>query len=202
MKTTSKLPREFYTRRNPLIVARELLGKLLVVPTEDGSRVSGFIVETEAYIAPEDKASHAFGLRRTNRNEAMYKIGGTAYVYFIYGMYFQFNVVTNFAEIPHAILIRAVEPFEGIEIMRERRKMTKDKNLTSGPGKLCIAFGIDKNLNHEDLLGEKVWIEETDYKISKNNIITGKRIGIDYAEEYAEKHWRFWVKENPFVSRK
>lgn len=202
MKANSKLPREFYTRRNPLIVARELLGKLLVVPTEDGSRVSGFIVETEAYVAPDDKASHAFGLRRTARNEAMYKIGGTAYVYFIYGMYFQFNVVTNFAEIPHAILIRAVEPFEGVEIMRERRKTANDKNLTNGPGKLCIAFGINKNLNHEDLLGENVWIEETDYKISKNKIVAGKRVGIDYAEEYSEKPWRYWVKDNPFVSRK
>jgi DNA-3-methyladenine glycosylase len=197
-----KLFREFYTRRDPLVVACELLGKLLVVIAEDGSRVSGFIVETESYIGPEDKASHAYNLRRTARNEAMYKIGGTAYVYFIYGMYYQFNVVTNFEETPHAILIRAVEPFEGIEIMRERRKTKSDKNLTSGPGKLCIALGIDKKLNGEDLLGERVWLEDSDFKIQKNKIASGKRIGIDYAEEYAEKNWRFWVKDNPFVSKK
>lgn len=201
MTSFQKLSREFYTRRNPLIVARELLGKLLVVPDENGSRVSGFIVETEAYKGPEDKASHAFGFRRTQRNESMYKIGGTTYVYFIYGMYFQFNVVTNVEETPHAILIRAVEPFEGIEIMRERRKTTKDKNLTSGPGKLCIAFGIDKSLNNEDLLGDKVWLENSTFKIPKNKIASGKRVGIDYAQEYAEKPWRFWVKDNLFVSK-
>lgn len=202
MEISKKLSREFYTRHDPIIVARELLGKLLVVPAEDGTRISGFIVETEAYIAPEDKASHAFGLRRTTRNEAMYKIGGTAYIYFIYGMYYQFNVVTNFEDIPHAILIRATQPFEGIDTMRERRETDKDKNLTSGPGKLTIAFGIDKNLNHEDLLGNKVWIEETDFKITRNKIESGKRVGIDYAEEYTEKPWRFWIKDNPFVSRK
>lgn len=201
MTSLEKLTRDFYTRRDPLVVARELLGKLLVVPDENGSRVSGFIVETEAYMGPKDKASHAFGFRRTQRNEAMYKIGGTTYVYFIYGMYFQFNVVTNVEETPHAILIRALEPFEGIEIMRERRKTTKDKNLTSGPGKLCIAFGINKNLNNKDLLGNIVWLENSKYQIPKNKIASGKRIGIDYAQEYAEKPWRFWVKDNPFVSK-
>src|SRR3954467_8407361 len=106
----SKLPREFYTRTNVLTVARELLGKLLVVPAPDGSRVSGIIVETEAYRGPEDRASHAFGGRRTNRTETMYGIGGTAYVYFVYGMYHQFNVVTNVENTAHAVLVRAVEP--------------------------------------------------------------------------------------------
>jgi DNA-3-methyladenine glycosylase len=197
-----KLPRDFYTRCDPLVVARELLGKLLIVPAEDGTRVSGFIVETEAYMGPDDKASHAFGLRRTQRNEAMYQIGGTVYVFFVYGMYFQFNVVTNVEETPHAILVRAVEPFEGIEIMRERRKTKNDKNLTNGPGKLCIALGIDRRLDKEDLLGERVWLENSDFKTPKSKIASGKRIGIDYAEEYAEKAWRFWVKDNSFVSRK
>jgi len=202
MTAFQKLPRDFYTRHDTLVVARELLGKLLVVPAQDGARVSGFIVETEAYIAPEDKASHAYNYRRAQRNESSYSIGGTVYVFFIYGMYFQFNVVTNLVDVPQVVLIRALEPFEGTEIMRERRKTANDKNLTSGPGKLCIALGIDRKLNNEDLLGERIWIEESDFKVSRKNVMTGKRIGIDYAEEYAEKLWRFWVKDNPHVSKK
>ncbi|MGH9882062.1 MAG: DNA-3-methyladenine glycosylase, partial [Pyrinomonadaceae bacterium] len=138
-----KLPREFYTRTNVLTVARELLGKLLVVPAPDKTRVSGLIVETEAYRGPRDHASHAYGGRRTNRTETMYSIGGTAYVYFVYGMYNQFNVVTNVKDIPHAVLIRALEPVEGIEFMKTRRRQQPERNLTSGPGKLCIAMGID-----------------------------------------------------------
>ena len=140
----TKLTREFYTRRNVLTVARQLLGKLLVVPAPDGARVSGLIVEAEAYRGPQDRASHAYGGRRTNRTETMYRIGGTAYVYFVYGMYYQFNVVTNVVEIPHAVLIRAIEPVEGLEVMRRRRHGHSGHNLTNGPGKLCIALGIDR----------------------------------------------------------
>src|SRR3989304_3973856 len=120
--TEAKLPREFYTCPNVLTVARQLLGKLLVVPAPDGSRVSGMIVETEAYRGPQDRASHAYGGRRTARTEIMYRIGGTAYVYFVYGMYYQFNVVTNVEDIPHAILIRALEPVAGLDRMRRRRQ--------------------------------------------------------------------------------
>src|SRR5438874_12497002 len=112
-----KLPREFYTRRNVLEVARDLLGKKLVVPNTNGVRVAGLIVETEAYRGPEDRASHAYGGRRTNRTETMYGVGGTAYVYFVYGMYNQFNVVTNVEDVPHAVLVRALEPIEGIAVM-------------------------------------------------------------------------------------
>src|SRR6185436_7646806 len=143
----TKLPRSFYTRPNVVTVARELLGKLLVVPAKDGERVSGIIVETEAYRGPLDRAAHSYGGRRTKRTEPMYSIGGTAYVFFVYGMYFQFNVVTNAADIPHAILIRALEPLEGIDIMRRRRGVEVDRNLTNGPGKLCIAMGIDRRLD-------------------------------------------------------
>src|SRR6185369_2273006 len=132
----SKLPREFYTRSDVLKVSRDLLGKLIVVPTANKKRVSGMIVEVEAYRGPEDRASHAYGGRRTNRTETMYQTGGLAYVYFVYGMYNQFNVVTNIAEIPHAILVRALEPVEGLEIMRARRHLQPDRNLTNGPGKL------------------------------------------------------------------
>ena len=194
-----KLPREFYTHANVLTVARRLLGQRLVVPLADGTRVSGIIVEAEAYRGPQDRASHAYGGRRTQRTETMYQIGGTVYVYFVYGMYYQFNVVTNASEIPHAVLIRSLQPVEGIEIMRQRRVAKSDTNLTSGPGKLCIALGIDRRLDRADLLGERVWIEEGD-RIQPSAIASGPRIGVDYAEGWADKPWRFWVRDNPFVS--
>ncbi len=203
-----KLPREFYTRDDTLQIARDLLGKILVVPSETDERVSGVIVETEAYMGAIDKAAHSYGNRRTARTETMFASGGTVYIFFIYGMYFQFNIVAGAVDTPHAILIRAVEPFENIEIMRERRRLKSknpaiempDKNLTDGPGKLCIALGIDKTFNNENLLGDKVWIETGENSAAE--IVCGKRIGIDYAEEFAEKPWRFWIKDNPFVSRK
>jgi DNA-3-methyladenine glycosylase len=198
---SSKLPREFYTRPNVVVVARELLGKLLVVPSQNGKRVSGKIVEVEAYRGPQDRAAHSYGGRRTRRTETMYGIGGTAYVFFVYGMYNQFNVVTNAEGLPHAILVRALEPVEGIEIMRRRRHGQPDHNLTNGPGKLCIAMGIDRKLDAADLLGNQVWVEEGE-KIPRSQIISGPRIGIDYAKEWVDKPWRFWVKNNPFVSRK
>jgi len=201
-----KLPREFYTRPDTLRIAQDLLGKLLVVPTETGERVSGMIVEAEAYLGAIDKAAHSYNNRRTNRNEITYAAGGKVYVFFVYGMYFQLNFVTNETDEPHVVLIRAVEPVEGLEIMRERRLRKKpdakmpDKNLASGPGKLCIAFGITRDLNGADLLEDKIWLE--DFRtFSEKEIASGKRIGIDYAEEFAEKPWRFWVKDNIFVSR-
>jgi len=195
-----KLPREFYTRSNVLEVARDLLGKKLVVPNRAGTRVAGIIVETEAYRGPEDRASHAYGGRRTNRTETMYARGGTAYVYFVYGMYNQFNVVTNVEDIPHAILVRAIEPVEGLDIIRRRRAGRSEYELTSGPGRLCIALGIDRRLDKADLRGERVWLEEG-VSISPRQIARGPRIGIDYAEKWITKPWRFWVKDNPFVSR-
>src|SRR3977135_503442 len=140
----NKLPREFYTRANVLEVARDLLGKKLVVPGKKRARVAGVIVETEAYRGPEDRASHAFNGRRTNRTETMYGIGGTAYVYFVYGMYNQFNVVTNVEDVPHAILVRAVEPIEGLDIMRRRRRGRSEYELNSGPGRLCLGMGHDR----------------------------------------------------------
>lgn len=197
----AKLSREFYTRADTLQIARELLGKTLFVQTSDNQKVSAKIVETEAYCGIEDKAAHSYNNRRTPRTEPMYAVGGTVYIFFIYGMYFQFNVVVGAVNTPHAILIRAVEPLENIELMRTRRGKMKDRNLTSGPGKLCIALGIDKTFNKEDLLGDKIWIEDGE-EISEKEIAAGKRIGIDYAEEYAEKAWRFWIDGNSYVSRK
>jgi len=199
--TSKKLPRDFYTRSNVVTVARDLLGKLLVVPTKNGARVSGKIVEVEAYRGPQDRAAHSYGGRRTTRTETMYGIGGTAYVFFVYGMYNQFNVVTNAADAPHAVLIRAVEPVEGIDVMRRRRPGKTDHNLTNGPGKLCIALDIDRKLDAADLLENRVWLEEAE-RIPRSRILSGPRIGIDYAEEWIDKPWRFWVKDNPYVSRR
>lgn len=196
-----KLPREFYTRPNVLHVARDLLGKLLVVPDRNGKRVSGKIVEVEAYRGPQDRAAHSYGGRRTKRTEPMYGVGGTAYVFFVYGLYYQFNVVTNAMDSPHAVLVRALEPVEGIELMRRRRRQQPDHNLTNGPGKLCIAMDIDRRLDGDDLLGNKVWLEE-DAKIPRSRIISGPRIGIDYAAEWKDKPWRFWIKDNPYVSKR
>lgn len=200
-----KLSRQFYLREDAVQIARELLGKILVVPADDGERVSGMIVECEAYMGQIDRAAHSYGGRRTARNEITYGAGGFAYVFFIYGMYYQLNVVTHTIDTPHVVLVRALEPIDGIEIMRARRnvkgKTMPDKNLTSGPGKLTIAMGIDRGFNGEDLLGDRIWLEEGK-KFANKDIAVGKRIGIDYAGEDAEKPWRFWVKDNPFVSKK
>lgn len=195
-----KLQREFYFRNSTIKIAKELLGKLLVVPDELGNRVSGMIVEVEAYMGVTDKAAHSYGGRRTPRNKITYAIGGHAYVFFIYGMYNQLNVVTGPEDHPHVVLIRALEPVEEVEIMRDRRGPMPDKNLTSGPGKLCIAMNIDRSLNSADLLGEKIWLEDFK-KFPGKEIAVGKRIGINYAAEDAEKPWRFWVKDNIYVSK-
>jgi DNA-3-methyladenine glycosylase len=181
-------------------VARDLLGRLLVVPARGGRRVSGIIVETEAYRGPEDRASHAHGGRRTLRTETMYRPGGTAYVYFVYGMYHQFNVVTNVADVPHAVLVRALEPVEGVALMRRRRGEGPDRALTSGPGKLCIALGIDRRLDATDLLGDRIWLEPG-RPVPPSAVEAGPRIGIDYAGEWVERPWRFWLRDSPFVSR-
>jgi DNA-3-methyladenine glycosylase len=195
-----KLPRAFYARGAVTALARRLLGTRLVVPARDGRRVAGIIVETEAYRGPEDRASHAYGGRRTRRTETMYARGGTAYVYFVYGMYHQFNVVTAGEDVPHAILVRALEPVEGLALMRRRRGGVADRDLTSGPGKLCIALGIDRRLDGADLLGERVWIEPG-FPVAAGAIACGPRVGIDYAEDWVDRPWRFWLRGNPFVSR-
>ncbi len=195
-----KLERDFYVRDDTVNIARDLLGKLLVVPDEYGKRVSGMIVETEAYLGIADRAAHSYGGRRTARTEATYAQGGHAYVFFVYGMYHQLNVVTGPIDHPHVVLIRALEPVEGIEIMRDRRGPMIDKNLTSGPGKLCIALAIDRSLNGVDLLSDRIWIEKY-HTFSDKEIAVGKRIGIDYAGEDAERPWRFWLDGNQFVSR-
>jgi DNA-3-methyladenine glycosylase len=182
-------------------IARDLLGKLLVVPAENGRRVSGVIVECEAYLGEIDRAAHSFGGRRTARTEVMYAPAGHVYVFFVYGMHYQLNFVCGPADHPHAILIRAVEPREGLEIIRARRGEMPDKNLTSGPGKLCRAFAIDKSYNGEHLEGERIWLE-SGIAISSERIASGPRIGVDYAGEDALMPLRFWVRDSPYISKR
>ncbi len=195
----AKLATDFFLRADTLAIARDLIGKLLVVPDEAGNRLSAMIVETEAYLGEIDRAAHSFGGRRTARNEITYASGGRVYVFFIYGMYFQLNFVCGPEDSPHVCLIRAVEPVEGIGIMRERRNTKNDRNLTSGPGKLCIAFGIDRAFNGADLSGDRIWLEDFRTPLP-DEIACGPRIGIDYAGEFAEKPWRFWLGGNRNVS--
>jgi DNA-3-methyladenine glycosylase len=198
----AKLQRGFYARGDATAVARGLLGRLLVVPAPTGERVSGRIVEVEAYCGVEDRASHAYGGRRTARPETMYAEGGAAYVYFVYGMHHQFNVVAGPAGVPLAVLVRAVEPFEGVEWMRRRRPARDERGLTTGPGKLCQALGIDRSFDGADLSGARVWIEEAGAPPPDEEIEAGPRVGVAYAGADALKPWRFWLKGNRYVSRK
>ncbi|HEX8502860.1 MAG TPA: DNA-3-methyladenine glycosylase [Pyrinomonadaceae bacterium] len=203
MRRKDRLGRDFYTRADTLTVARELLGKRLVVPADGGARVSGRVVEVEAYLGVEDRAAHSFGGRRTRRTETMYAAGGTAYVFFVYGMHHQFNVVTGPEGQPHALLVRAVEPEEGVGLMKERRPVTKERELTSGPGKLCRALGLDLTFDGEDLTrGGRVWLEETGARFDPEQVAAGPRIGVAYAGEDALNPWRFWLRGNEYVSRK
>ena len=194
-----KLPESFYLRENVQQISQELLGKVLVTDI-DGKYTAGIITETEAYQAPEDKASHAFNNRRTNRTEVFYNRGGVGYVYLCYGIHHLFNVVTNNQHIPHAILIRSIEPLEGIDVMMQRRNKNKlDKTLTSGPGALSQALGITRLHNKIPLVENTVWIE--DRNIQVENIVSTTRVGIDYAKEYKDKPWRYYIKGNKWVSK-
>jgi len=201
-----KLDREFYNR-DTVLVAKELLGKILVHEI-NGQKLSAKIVEAEAYMGITDKAAHSYGGRRTSRVEIMYGKPGFSYVFIIYGMYYCFNTVTREEGTPQAVLIRAVEPIEGVDLIAHNRfkkpyeQLTKSqiKNLTNGPGKLCGALLIDKEQNAEDLCGNKLYIEEGNYE--KFNIISAKRVGIDYAEEAKEYLWRFYIEDNKYVSVK
>ncbi len=197
-----KLPLEFYNRNNVLQIARELLGKILV--TNFNNKItSGRIVETEAYNGIVDKASHAFGERRTKRTEIMYAEGGVSYVYLCYGIHHLFNVVTNQKDIPHAILIRALEPVSGIEEMLKRAGKTKpDFSLTKGPGNLSRALGISTVHTGISLSESKIFIADDGFSYAKKEIASSPRIGVAYAAEDALLPYRFFVKENRFVSGK
>jgi DNA-3-methyladenine glycosylase len=197
-----KLTTPFYQRENILQIAKELLGKLLVTKWE-GAVTSGRIVEVEAYNGCVDKASHAFGGRRTARNEIMYASGGVSYVYLCYGIHHLFNVVTNNKETPHAILIRALDPVKGIDIMLKRvGKKKLDNTLTRGPGNLSKAMGIFTKHSGCSLRNKELFIADDGFVLRKKEIIASRRIGVDYAGTDALLKYRFYVKGNPNVSGK
>ena len=191
-----RLKRSFFVRPT-LIVAKELLGKYLA--RKIGRKILiGKIVETEVYIGPQDKASHAFDWKITPRNKTEYLEGGRIYIYLVYGMYWQFNVVTAGAGKPECVLIRALEPVDFL-----RSDFPRRSNLANGPGKLCRWLKLDKSFDSEDLTKSKrIWLEDRGEKIKKPRIVATERVGIDYAQEWAQKPWRFYIKESSFVSRK
>lgn len=203
----NKLKREFYSR-NTIQVSKELLGKYLVHHV-NGKKLVGKIVEVEAYLGPEDKAAHSYNRHKSKRNEIMYGPAGFAYVFVIYGHNCCMNVVTEKEDIPQAVLIRALEPIEGIEEMAKLRfdkkldeldRRTKI-NLTNGPGKLCQALGISKENNGEDLCSDAFYIEE-DQAEKDFEVVSTKRVNIDYAEEYRDCPWRFYIRDNIYISKK
>ncbi len=195
-----KLSGDFYNRQNVLQIAKELLGKILITKWE-GIVTAGRIVEVEAYNGIIDKASHAAGGRRTARNEVMYAGGGVAYVYLCYGIHHLFNVVTNRADIPHAILIRAVEPVKGITKMEKRTgKKRTDYSITRGPGNVAKALGLHTSHTGYSLSGSDVFIADDGFIYPDNKVVASPRIGVDYAGEDALLPYRFYVKNNPFVS--
>ena len=188
-----KLKRDFYLRNDVVQISKELLGKYLCTRI-NGTLTTGMITETEAYAGVTDKASHAYGGRRTNRTETMFGEGGRAYVYLCYGIHHLFNVVTNKAEVPHAVLIRAVKAEDGLTmILKRRNKTAMVKNLSSGPGTVSEALGIKTLLNGADLLGKSIWIEDRGVSILPSDISSGPRIGVDYAGKDALLPWRFRI---------
>lgn len=201
-----KLNRSFYGE-NAVDLSKQLLGKYLVHIVRNEELI-GRIAEVEAYMGYGDKAAHSYKGKRTARTEVMYGEEGHAYVYFIYGMYYCLNVVAAEKEVAQAVLIRAVEPVKGVEYMANYRygkaieelKKSQIKNLTNGPGKLCRAFNITKECNGEDLTGDRLFICENQKQEEPFEIVKTKRIGIDYAEEARDFPWRFYIKDNPYVS--
>lgn len=181
--------------------AKLLLGKYLVRNLE-GVGLSGKIVETEAYIGPEDRACHAYQNKKTERNKAEFYLGGHIYIYLVYGMYWQLNITTGKNGVPECVLIRALQPKEGVEKMKEKRGKDKITDLTSGPGKLCQAMGLDKLFYGIDVCkSDKIYVEDRGEDIEEKNIISTKRIGINYAGEWKDKLLRFYIRGNEFVSR-
>ncbi|MCZ6898994.1 MAG: DNA-3-methyladenine glycosylase [Bacteroidetes bacterium] len=196
----AKLNEAFYLRDQVWQISKELIGKFLFTQI-DGVTTGGMIVETEAYCGINDRACHANNGRRTKRNNIMYESGGRAYIYLCYGIHYLFNVVTNIKGRADAILVRAIEPCQGVEVMLKRRNHnTLQNRLTRGPGSLSRALGIGIKHNGELLLGKTIWIE--DHQIDVEHLIhSGPRIGIVYAQEDVHKPWRFYVKDNPWVSK-
>lgn len=196
-----KLPLSFYQRDDAVLVARELIGKHLYTCI-DGMLTGGMIVETEAYQGPEDRGSHAFNHRRTPRNEMMFSAGGVVYMYICYGIHDMLNVVTGSDGSSHAVLIRAVEPLQGIELMRERRGVfNDDKRLCRGPGALSKALGLVKAHNGIFLMEDTIWIEDQNNAIPQNNIVASARVGMNFEGPYKDIPWRFYIRKSPYVSK-
>jgi DNA-3-methyladenine glycosylase len=196
-----KLPQSFYLGHDVVAISKELLGKHLFTCI-DGELTGGIIVETEAYNGAVDKASHAYGNRNTKRTEVMFREGGIAYVYLCYGIHEMLNVVTSSEGHAQAILIRAIEPTEGIETILLRRNMDQVKpNITAGPGSVAKALGIDRKLNGISLQSDELWIEDRGLSFTGDQIASVPRIGVAYAGQDALLPYRFYVKGNPFVSK-
>ena len=194
------IEKDFYLHNDVVQIAQDLLGTVLYTKIK-GRITSGIIVETEAYCGSIDKASHAYPDRLTKRNRVMFEDGGKAYVYLIYGIHYLFNIVTNKAKKADAVLVRALEPVSGFDLMMERRQTNTIDRITSGPGILSKAMGIEKNLYGEDLTGRTVWLEYGARNSINKNIIKTTRIGVDYAGDDAKLPWRFYLKDNPWVSK-
>ena len=200
MPLLRKLDKAFYDRKDVVAVARALLGKIIVTHF-GGWFTSCRIVETEAYAGEIDRASHAYGGRRTARTSVMYGEPGTAYVYLCYGIHQLFNIVTNSEGTPHAVLIRAGEPLEGVDFMLARTgKIHADHSLTRGPGNVAKALGIFTTHTGRSLDSEDFFIAEDGFKVKKSSIISTPRIGVDYAGAHAQLLYRFVVKESPYIS--
>ncbi|MBS9524576.1 DNA-3-methyladenine glycosylase [Litoribacter ruber] len=196
------LPKEFFLENEVTQISKELLGKIMVSQIGE-SITAGRIVETEAYDGNKDKACHAYLNRNTKRTEVMFKEGGRSYVYLCYGIHHLFNIVTHIENQANAVLIRALEPLKGIEEMKIRRGMENIKTLCNGPGKLAMAMGIHKQYNDTVLYNKEspIWIGKLESE-PKFEIVETTRIGVDYAEEDAALPWRYYIKDNLFISKK
>ena len=189
-----KLQRDFYQQEDVVSIARELLGKVIFSKI-DNSVTAGMITETEAYAGAVDRASHAYGNRRTSRTETMFRAGGIAYVYLCYGVHHLFNFVTSKEGVPHAVLLRGIVPLAGIDTMEKRTgKRYRPRNFTDGPGKLTRALGILTNDNGTDLTEERIWVEDLGVVIGNDQVDIGPRIGVDYAGEDAALPYRFLIR--------
>ncbi|PBJ05440.1 DNA-3-methyladenine glycosylase [Flavobacterium sp. ACN6] len=196
-----KLPYSYYQNPDVLFLAKDLLGKVLFTQV-DGKITAGIIVETEAYMGIADKASHAYGGRRTARTETLYQHGGISYVYLCYGIHYLFNIVTACEGEPHAVLIRAVEPFKGIDAIESRRDLNAgNSRITSGPGSTAKALGIDSGFNKKELAGDEIWVEDHGFRYDDDQIAAVPRVGVEYAGDHALLPWRFFIKNNKYVSR-
>lgn len=194
-----RLKESFYQRLRVDSIAKDLLGKVLV-SSFNNSLTSGIIVETEAY-SYKERGCHAHNNLRTTRTETLFGEGGIIYVYLCYGIHNMFNVVTNRKNKAEAVLIRALEPLRGKELMMKRTSARDVHRITSGPGKLTKALGIGRAMDGEKLTGNEIWIEDPGTKIARDKIVVTNRIGIDYAGEDALLPWRFYLKDNPWISR-